>query len=112
MTTKKTHGTGTCRLLVKVALVGATMAVPMTAVTVPAIAASAPDVVLTDSPRCGRNDYWCDRDRDYGRCDRDRDYYWRDDYRWRSDRYERCDYDRDYGWGSNNWFPRGWFGSS
>jgi hypothetical protein len=52
MMTNKTHRTATCQLLAKVALVGAAIAVPMTAAAVPAMAAPTPvpGVVQVDRP--------------------------------------------------------------
>ncbi|WP_147471605.1 hypothetical protein [Nocardia stercoris] len=55
--TNKTHRTATCRLLANVALVGAAIAVPMTAV-VPAMAATTPlpGVVQSDHAGYGGDD--------------------------------------------------------
>ncbi|MEV0063081.1 hypothetical protein [Nocardia sp. NPDC050718] len=110
MKTDTTHQAGRRRLFLGLAVVGATLTLPLT-VAAPAIAAPAvtPGVVQTEYPRC---DDWNHRGWEY--CDRDRGYRCDNDWYGRDHRYDRdweyCD--RGRGGGYHNWFPWGWFGSS
>ncbi|WP_067843063.1 hypothetical protein [Nocardia lijiangensis] len=120
MKTYKTREAGRLRVLMRVALAGAAMAVPMTAaIPAAAVPASTPGVVQTEYPgydrhdRCERGYGWDDRgygyDREYGWNDRGYGYD-----RGRDRGYDRCERGFDYGGsgGLNNLFPFGLFGSS
>ncbi|WP_433626305.1 hypothetical protein [Nocardia sp. CA-120079] len=98
MITNKARGNGTCRLIAKVALIGAAMTVPMTAVAAPAMAmpTPGPGVVQTD----------CDFDFDLG-FDTGKPWHghgnpWKfHGNPWKG--WGGC------GWGNQWFFPPGWF---
>ncbi|MEV6430989.1 hypothetical protein [Nocardia sp. NPDC051463] len=64
MIINRTRSTGTFRLLSNIALMGAALAIPATAITIPAMATPAlkPGVVRTNFPQCDGTDPWCNRD--------------------------------------------------